>query len=167
MGNQLRLLLLLSVTILSISSQAQKKEDEAAIKLTINRLFMGMEKGDSTMVHSAFANHVTMATIGMDQSSQSKIIFESSIADFLKAVGTPHTEVWYEEIWDVMIRVDGNFAQAWCDYAFYIGNIFSHCGVDAFHFYKDQGGWKIFHLADTRRKDNCIIPTEIQIKHKK
>ena len=27
-------------------------------------------------------------------------------------------------------------------------------------------GWKIFHLADTRRKENCSIPADIQAKHK-
>jgi hypothetical protein len=84
----------------------------------------------------------------------------------LDAVGKPHTEVWYEEIWNVKVQVDGEMAQAWCDYAFYIDKTFSHCGVDAFHLFKGKDGWKIFHLADTRRKTGCTIPKEIQDKHK-
>ena len=59
----------------------------------------------------------------------------------------------------------GDFAQVWCDYAFYIGNTFSHCGVDAFQLHKQKDGWKIFHLADTRRTENCTIPKSIQQKH--
>jgi hypothetical protein len=85
---------------------------------------------------------------------------------FLKAVGTPHPEVWYEEIWNLKIQIDGDFAQAWCDYGFYIGKTFSHCGVDAFHMHKGKDGWKIFHLADTRRKTECDVPKKIQDKHK-
>jgi hypothetical protein len=71
-----------------------------------------------------------------------------------------------EEIWNLKIQMDGDFAQAWCEYAFYYQNKFSHCGVDAFHLIKTTEGWKIFHLADTRRKENCIIPEEIKSKHK-
>jgi hypothetical protein len=57
-------------------------------------------------------------------------------------------------------------AQAWCDYAFYVDKSYSHCGVDAFQLFKGKDGWKIFHLADTRRKTGCTIPKEIQDKHK-
>jgi hypothetical protein len=64
------------------------------------------------------------------------------------------------------VQIDGDFAQVWCDYAFYTDNTFSHCGIDAFQLHKGKDGWKIFHLADTRRKDNCVIPQDIQNKHK-
>lgn len=164
MKNQIGLLFLLFGIMYSISSEAQTDQDR--IKDVINRLFNGMEKGDSANLHSAFADQVTMATISRDKNNAVVIKRESSIADFLKAVGTPHSEIWYEEIWNLKIQIDGEFAQAWCDYAFYVGNKFSHCGVDAFHLYKERDAWKIFHLADTRRKDNCVIPSEIKSKHK-
>ena len=164
MKTQFGLLFLLFGIFSSISSQAQSDHD--TIREVINRIFNGMEKGDSAKLHSAFADQVTMATVLRDKSNAAVIKRETSIADFLKAVGTPHPEVWYEEIWNLKIQVDGDFAQAWCDYAFYVGNKFSHCGVDAFHLHKGKDGWKIFHLADTRRKENCIIPSEIQSKHK-
>jgi len=165
MKNQFVLLLLLAV-IFALPAQAQVQANQDEVREVINRLFTGMEKGDSAKVHSAFAEQVTMATISRDKNNTPVIRKESSIADFLKAVGTPHPEVLYEEIWNVKIQIDGDFAQAWCDYAFYVGNKFSHCGVDAFHLFKGKDGWKIFHLADTRRKDNCSIPTDIQSKHK-
>ncbi len=150
MKNQFSLFFLLFGIISSISSEAQTDQDN--IKDVINRVFSGMEKGDSAKLHSTFADQVTMATIFRDKSNAPVIKRESSITDFLKAVGTPHAEIWYEEIWNLKIQIDGDFAQVWCDYAFYVGNKFSHCGVDAFHLYKDKDGWKIFHLADTRKK---------------
>lgn len=139
--------------------------DEAAVTSVIHTLFTGMEKGDSAMVHSAFGSNVTMATALRDKSNNPVLRRESSINDFLKAVGTPHKDVWYEEIWNIKVQIDGDFAQAWCDYAFYLNNTFSHCGIDAFHLHKTASGWKIFHLADTRRKEPCVIPAEVRKKH--
>jgi len=140
--------------------------DEAAVKAVIANLFKGMEKGDSALVHKSFANSVTMASIFRDKNANPVIRHEPSIAEFLVAVGTAHKEVWYEEVWNLSVKIDGDFAQAWCDYAFYVDKTFSHCGVDALHLHKEKDGWKIFHLADTRRKDGCNIPKEIEAKHK-
>jgi hypothetical protein len=144
----------------------QAVNDENAIKEVVNRLFKGMELGDSAMVHAVFAASPTLATVSRDQQNSPVLRRENSLDGFLKAVGTPHKEVWYEEIWNVKVQQDGDFAQVWCDYAFYAGKNFSHCGIDAFHLHKGKDGWKIFHLADTRRKTGCEIPKEIQDEHR-
>jgi hypothetical protein len=54
------------------------------------------------------------------------------------------------------IKVDGDLASAWTPYEFYVGEEFSHCGVNSFQLLKTADGWKIFHIVDTRRKDNCV-----------
>jgi hypothetical protein len=144
---------------------AQKSGDEAAVREVITRLFTGMEKGDSAMVHSVFTKNVTAATAFRDKNNQPVLDRDASIEDLLKAVGKPHPETWFEEIWSLKIQLDDDFAQAWCDYAFYIDNTFSHCGVDAFQLHKGKDGWKIFHLADTRRKEGCKIPEAVKKKH--
>jgi hypothetical protein len=131
----------------------------------VQRLFYGMQIGDSAIVHSTFDKAVTLATIFRNKDMEPVIKHEESIEDFLKAVGTPHKEIWYEETWNVKVEIDGDLAQVWCDYAFYSGNTFSHCGVDAFHLYRGKDGWKIFHLADTRRKTDCTIPQPVKDKH--
>jgi hypothetical protein len=152
--------------LISILATSQSKEDKLAIQALIDRLFLGMSQGDSALVHSAFADAVTMATIAKDNSGKPIIRHESSIEGFLKAVGTPHTETWNEPIWDLKINIDGNFAQAWASYAFYRGKKFSHCGVDAFELFKGvDGKWKIFHLADTRQTEGCNIPDKVSKKY--
>jgi len=81
---------------------------------------------------------------------------------WLKAIGTPHAKVWNEVIWSPRIEVDGDFAQVWAPFAFYLDTTLSHCGVDAFHLIRDGNGqWKIFHLADTHRVNGCEIPKEV------
>jgi len=161
-----KLILLAALGLMAIKGWSQPVSEEAAVKELVYRLFSGMEKGDSAMVHSAFAPNVTMATVYRDKANTPQIKFENSLVEFLKAVGTPHADTWYEEIWNLSVKIDGDLAQAWCEYAFYIGNKFSHCGVDSFEFHKGKDGWKIFHLADTRRRTGCTIPAEIENKHK-
>jgi hypothetical protein len=167
MNKIVKLLSIAGLILSGVNLQAQTSGEENAVKEVIVRLFKGMELGDSAMVHSAFHDKaVTMATVLRDKTNTPIIRRESSIQAFLDAVGKPHTEIWYEEIWNVKVQVDGELAQAWCDYAFYVDKNFSHCGVDAFQLFKGKDGWKIFHLADTRRKSGCTIPREIQDKHK-
>lgn len=160
------LVLSLVLIIGSTSTFAQAANEEAAVKEVITRLFKAMELGDSAMLRSAFHNPVTLGTIVQDKNGNTVLRPESSIDEFAKAVGTPHKDVWHEEIWDVKAQLDGNFAAVWCDYAFYAGKTFSHCGVDAFQLIKGKDGWKIFHLADTRRKAGCNVPKEIADKYK-
>ncbi|MBT1702275.1 nuclear transport factor 2 family protein [Chryseosolibacter indicus] len=162
-----KLILILTLVVTAPASFSQTQNaDEKSVSKVIETLFQGMKLGDSAMVHSTFASEVTMGTVYKDKEGNVNLRAESSIVDFLKAVGTPHKEVWNEEIWDLKIRVDGDFAQGWCNYAFYVDKNFSHCGVDAFEMYRTKDGWKIFHLADTRRKTDCNIPVAVQNKYK-
>ena len=156
------LILFLVSTPLTLWAQAS---EEANVEAVINRLFTGMHQADSTMVRSVFAADVTMVTV-MRTKEGTPTLRKDSVDDFIKAVGQKQPEPLTEEIWNVKIQIDGDFAQAWCDYAFYVGHRFNHCGVDAFHLIKTTEGWKIFHLADTRRKVDCHVPEEIQKKHK-
>ena len=148
-----------------VFSQTAASNDEREIQGTIVVLFMAMQMGDSTMARNTFAKDVTTATVSRNKNGEAVLVQENSIADFMKAIGTPHAGTWYEEMWDLKIEIDGDFAQAWCNYAFYIDHKFSHCGVDAFHLYRSKSGWKIFHLADTRRKTDCNVPEEIKARH--
>lgn len=155
--------LLLPFVLFLTCGQAQN--DEKQVSAVIETLFMAMEKGDSVLARTVFASEVTLATIASKADGTPALIRESGVDKFVTAVGTPHPKIWYEEIWNLSVKVDGSFAQAWCDYAFYLDHEFSHCGADAFHLFKDQQGWKIFHLADTRRKTNCQVPEHIKQKH--
>ena len=56
-------------------------------------------------------------------------------------------------------RIDDDLAQVWTDYAFYAGEKFSHCGIDAFQLIRGSDGrWRIINLIDTRRQEPCERP---------
>ena len=157
-----RLFIFFSLFLFSSIAYAQSPSKKNSVMKPIRQLFEAMQKGDSAMLLKAFAKQVTMARIGKDKEGKSFVRYESSIDGFAKSVGTAHAETWNEMIWGEKIEIDGNLAQVWASYAFYLGKKFNHCGVDAFHLVKSEDGeWKIFHLADTGQKEGCNIPKKI------
>ncbi|MFM7855056.1 MAG: hypothetical protein ACKO96_24805 [Flammeovirgaceae bacterium] len=158
---------IISICAISFNGWAQNQLEKQAIESTLNILFTAMKKGDSALLRTAFADEVTLATLSQGKDGSPVLNREIGISKFMRAVGTPHPEPYNEPIWNLKIEVDGRFAQAWCDYAFYLGNKFSHCGVDAFHLFKgSDGAWRIFHLADTRRREACAIPESVSSQFK-
>lgn len=162
-----KIILLPLVLVISISYGQTEERDEKAVTEVINRLFTAMQKNDTIMLKSVFGPDVTMATVSTNKEGKQVLQRSAGISDFVKVIAKPNPKgSLNEEIWNVRVQVDGALAQAWCDYAFYVGSTFNHCGVDAFQLLKTEAGWKIFHLADTRRKTDCNIPQAIQDKYK-
>jgi len=73
----------------------------------------------------------------------------------LVMIAKPHTEAYDERITFDLVKIDGELAMVWASYKFYLGEKFSHCGVDAFQLVKINNDWKIQYLIDTRRRQGC------------
>ena len=56
---------------------------------------------------------------------------------------------------DAEVRIDGDLATVWIPFAFYLGEDFSHCGINAVQLARLDARWQIIHIADTRRRTNC------------
>jgi hypothetical protein len=157
------ILLLLVGGMFTVQGQST---EEANVTETVNKLFKAMYTNDTTLFKSVFAEKVTMARVLKNKEGKPVLQQSEGIRGFVKAISKPNPNgALTEEMWNIKIEIDGDLAQFWCDYAFYVGNTFSHCGVDAFQLHKTADGWKIFHLADTYRKE-CTIPQNILDKHK-
>lgn len=147
--------LLYTLLLLPTLAAAQPTADEAAVMSVVRKLFDGMRAGDSTMVRSTFEPRIRLITSTMRQGKQVTTV-ETSGDAFVKAVGTPHADVWDERIANEKVHIDGGLASVWVDYGFFAGTRFSHCGVDHFLLTKDDAGaWRILELADTRRPQGC------------
>lgn len=130
------------------------QNDTIGVQQAIETLFNGMRKGDSALVRSAFHPKAVLHSTLKRKTGETDFVTDQ-LSDFIKAVATPHTEVWNEMIWSYEIKIDGIMATAWTPYTFYLGDKLSHCGVNAFTLMRDATGWKIVSITDTRRKDNC------------
>ncbi len=133
--------------------------DEDEVLAVVERLFDGMRAADSSMVRSTL--HADLRLVSVAEGESGPALHSEPMDGFVAAVGTPHEEVWDERIWDPEVRVDGRLATVWVSYAFYLGEELSHCGVDAFQLFDGAEGWKIFHIADTRRREGCDIPAAV------
>ncbi len=136
-------------------AQAQTTAAETAdVKQAINAFFEGMRRGDSAAVRRTLSPGAVFHTIA-GRPGQAPSLQMANINDFLKAVGTPHPNVWDERISFANVLIDANLASVWTPYDFYIGDTFSHCGYNSFQLVKLADGWKIGHIIDTRRKEKC------------
>lgn len=147
-------LALFSLSCVTAQTEAKIKA-ETEVKQTIALFFEGFHKGDTILMRSVLANKVLTQTTYTNKKGEN-ILRESNINDFIKAIAKrPADEKWEERILDYKIRVDGTMANAWTPYEFWLNDKFSHCGVNSFQLFNDNGTWKIIYLIDTRRRKNC------------
>jgi ketosteroid isomerase-like protein len=152
-----RAIMLLTILLAGPAAAQAQQDEEAAVRAVVESMFDAMRAGDSTALRAVLHPGATAATAFV-RDGVPTLNREASLDQFVQAVGTPHEAVWDERIWDTEVRIDGTLATVWTPYAFYAGDQFSHCGVDAFQLFKSEDGWKVFHIADTRRREGCEMP---------
>ena len=134
----------------------------------IQELFRGMRAGDSDAVRSVLAPHARFTVLGMEHGGGARggtaaedaavSIKVQSVDPWVEAIGNSEGK-WDEQIYDVEVRVDDRMASAWVPYTFYLDGVIKHCGVNSIELLRDQEGWKITQLSDTRREGpNCPDP---------
>ena len=142
------------VLTLLLSVRCFGQNDESAIRHTINQLFHGMRQSDTSLIRSAFSSDAVLQTIQKDKAGKTSV--RSELLDsFILLVGGPHKEIFDERIVYDFIKIDGDLASAWTPYKFFLGEKFSHCGVNTYVLIKLNGQWKIHYLIDTRRRQDC------------
>ena len=147
-------LFLALLMLLHLGGWAQTKNERTAVIATIQKMFDGMRAGDSASVSATFAPAAQLQTVFVGRDGTPMLSGEGT-GNFLSAVGSPHEKVFDERIWSYDVNIDGNLANVWMEYTFFLGEKMSHCGVDDFQLYKSENGWKIISITDTRRREGC------------
>ena len=145
---------LFTICFLTLSISISAQQDKVEILKPIKGMFDGMRAGDSLMVRNSFINDATMYSTFRNKEGK-KQLRKGDLNNFVTAVGTPHDEVWNEQIFSYRVEQDGTLATVWTDYTFYLGEKLSHCGVNAFQLVDTEDGWKILNITDTRRRSDC------------
>lgn len=132
-----------------------QQDEERAVREAVERFFDGFHKQDSVIMKSVVGENPILQTIGKDKEGKT-ILRQQQFDQLIKSiVSIPDSVKFEERITDYKIRVDGEMANAWTPYEFWINGQFSHCGVNSFQMLNKGDGWKIIYLVDTRRKANC------------
>ena len=126
---------------------------EANVVNVIEMLFHHMRSADGNAIKSLFTTDARLQATGYENGRPT--LKSTPIAEFATGISQAQQGALDERITGMEVRIDDGLASAWVDYDFYYNGEFHHCGVDAVQLHKGQSGWKIIHLADTRR-DDCV-----------
>ncbi len=150
----MRLFLVGILLFMSIQTNAQDAQ-AADVKQAIDTFFEHFHQRDTAGLRAMLAENVQLHSIGTNKEGKS-VLRPESMDRFLASIASiPDTMQFQEKLLDYKIRIDGAMAHAWTPYSFYLGGSFHHCGVNSFQLFKHEEGWRIVHLADTRRVEGC------------
>lgn len=134
---------------------AQDDFTEANAIAVVDQFFDGFHKGDTTIMKAVLAENALMQTAFATPQGENRLS-EGSVDNLLEAIANrPDTQQWEERLLSYRVNIDGNLAQVWTPYEFYLDGNFSHCGANAFTMVKTDSGWKINYLIDSRRRSSC------------
>jgi len=142
-----------------LTSVVFAQEDEnAKVKATINTFFEGFHKGDTILVKSVMMDKMLLQTTYKTKEGNNVLVSEESSKLMSAIANRPNDQKWDERLLNYNIQVDGVMAHVWTPYEFWFNDEFSHCGVNSFQLFNDNGHWKIIYLIDTRRQNRCNQP---------
>lgn len=135
-------------------------EDELHVKQTIIEFFEAFHAQDSIAIKQTVYPTILLQTIGVDKEGK-PVLKTENFDDLVKSITSiPDSTNFQERILSYSIQIDGNMANAWTPYEFWINNEFHHCGVNSFQLFRQENFWKIIYLIDTRRKSDCSVLKE-------
>ncbi len=130
-------------------------DETANVKAAIDTFFEGFHKGDTTLMKTVMMGKFMTQTAFKNKEGKDVLRTDDS-SKLIEAIGKRPADLkWDERLKDYIIKVDGNMANAWTPYEFWFNGNFSHCGVNSFQLFHDNGQWKIIYLIDTRRREKC------------
>lgn len=152
----MKILILLFLTFSAFNISAQKSFSERDAINIINTFFEGFHKGDTLIMNTVLLSNATLQSVSTTTKGED-VIDEIHFGNFKTSIAErPLNQLWEEKILEYKVSIDGNLAHVWAPYEFYLNGKFSHCGANAFTLVKLSEAWKILHLIDSRRKENCV-----------
>ncbi|KFF02317.1 nuclear transport factor 2 family protein [Chryseobacterium luteum] len=125
-------------------------QQNTEIEKPIRDLFLGMKNADPELMKSAFAENAVLQSIAKDGTVKNE-----NVQEFVTSVSRFSKDDLDERIIIDAVHTDGALASVFTPYSFYFKGTFSHCGANSFQLVRQQDGWKIQYIIDTRRKENC------------
>jgi len=129
-------------------------DEEYRVKYAIETFFDGFHQSDSIKMKSVMHPNMILRSIQPNKEGK-EVLVNQNVSGFLKLV-TQYASVrsWEEELQSFDFKIDGNLAQVWCPYLFYLNGMLSHCGANSIQLFYEDEQWRIVSILDTRRK-NC------------
>lgn len=128
---------------------AQKNNDVKSASELVDKLFVAMQKKDLEVLKEVFvADAQFVAVINSRKANEAPLIRINTVAGFSKSIAGASVEIIERmPIKDVVIS--DNMALVSGRYTLYLGEQFSHCGINTFNLIRTKISWKILSSATT------------------
>ena len=131
--------------------------DTAEVRAAVVAMFDAMRAADTAAMRAAFLPGAPLISAGYRDGAAR--LDTANFDDFLASIANaklrdPDVQL-DERLGRTVIEMDDPLASVWTEYEFWVGDRFSHCGVDAIHMLRTADGWRIVQVVDTRRREGC------------
>jgi hypothetical protein len=140
------------IVLLFAATPASAQDAQAEVRAVVDGMFDAMRARDTTAFRSALHPDFRLVITSFREGQPFHRVITGDA--FIASIGRA-TSVLDERIANVEIRIDDNLASVWNDFSFYVDGVLDHCGVDSFTIVRTTEGWKVIHVADTQRTENC------------
>lgn len=124
---------------------------ESEIQMTIGKFFNAFHQRDSIALKKVCSENLVLHSISESEKGN-KFTVETA-SNFYKSIASiPLSMKFEEKLLSYKVQMDGVMAHVWTPYEFYVNDQLSHSGVNSFQLYKENDGWKVVYILDTRRK---------------
>ena len=139
--------------LLPLIGTAQISEEET-VKKTIELFFEGFHQKDAQILTQTTDSSFSLNSVG---NRDGKVVATQTSGNAFVKVVISREDIpsWNEKLLSFNIKIDGPLAHAWVGYEFWLGDTFSHCGVNSIHLMKKDNTWRIINITDSRR-ENCL-----------
>jgi hypothetical protein len=123
---------------------------EQEVRAVVAKLFDSMRARDTAALRTVFDSGARLVTTRTRNGAPEVDV--TPINQFIQITATAVPgQLLDERISNTEVKVSDNLAVVWTEYKFFVGERFSHCGVDSFQLARGTSGWRIIALADTQK----------------
>lgn len=143
---------LTAVALLPMGAPTASAQEHPGPGRVVEVLFEAMKAGDADAMEALMHPEARLVTTTTrDGAPMVRVMGVQGWIDGVRA----STRVLDERLYDTQVSEEGPLASVWTGYDLFVDGVHSHCGVDHVLLVLTQAGWRIIHLADTRRTEGC------------
>jgi len=144
-----------NITDQVVASKEQEQAQKKAIINTMNQ-YIDAINSDNRKLLAKLSKHNAMSYSVRETENGNYITRERPQSYYLDVNRKNGPQV-KERIWTPTVLVNEQIAILWAPYDYYVEGKFSHCGINAFNFIKENGEWLITNTSWSVQKSNCEV----------
>lgn len=146
--------ILVALFLIAPSSMAYSQDSGAeakAVRHVVDQIFDAMRAGDAETIKT-----LVLPETPLDRIKAGQPVDHGQLADWVNWVATLKPGQADEQIFDVVVQVEGPLATVWAPFTIAINGEIKSCGVNHFTLVKLEDGWKVAYLIDTHTPEKCM-----------